>query len=287
MSPFQKIVDWFTRLTGQMPNIQIKDIIEIILIAFIVYHLIKWLRGTRAWVLFKGIIVILTITLIAMIFELNTILWILSNTINVGIIAIIIIFQPELRRALESLGRSSFFSNMISTDEQGLNLGLSTQSVEEIIYAVEEMSKTKTGVLIVIEKEIRLKVQEASGIPIDAVVTSQLLMNIFEHNTPLHDGAVIIRDNRVVAATCYLPLSDSMNLSKQLGTRHRAAVGITEVSDCTVIIVSEETGHISLATEGSISRNISRKELLEKIGGVRSRKNEFRPLQILKGRRRK
>jgi len=287
MNPFQKITDWLSRLTSQMPNIQIKDILEIILIAIVIYQLIKWLRGTRAWVLFKGIIVILIITLIAMIFELNTILWILSNTINVGIIAIIIIFQPELRRALESLGRRNFLTELLLLESQNINLQLSGESVERIIYAVEEMAKTKTGALIVLEKEIRLEVQEASGIPVDAVITSQMLMNIFEHNTPLHDGAVIIRANRIVAATCYLPLSDNMNLSKQLGTRHRAAIGITEVSDCMVITVSEETGYISLATGGMINRNISREELLEKMGIGKARKSEFRPLKILKGRRRK
>lgn len=277
--------DWLNGLVGQMPMINIKDIIEILLIAFVIYQLIKWLRGTRAWVVFKGIVVILLITLVAMIFEFTTILWILSNTINVGIIAILIIFQPELRRALESLGRRNFITSFLITDEGVSGLQANNDCIEEIVYATEEMSKTKTGALIVMEKDIMLTEHQNTGIPIDSVVTSQLVMNIFEHNTPLHDGAVIVRNNRIVAATCYLPLSDNMGLSKELGTRHRAAVGITEVSDCMVIIVSEETGYISLATGGNIIRNVNREYLLNKLGVKVTTKNEFRPLQILKGRR--
>ncbi len=285
LNNFANIFEWFAGLTNQMPTIKLKDIVEIFLIAFVIYQLIKWLRGTRAWVLFKGILVILMISVVAMFFELNTILWILSNTINVGIIAILIIFQPELRRALESLGRRNFLYNILNQDGQASMLHMDHSSVEEIIYAVEEMSKTKTGALIVIEKDIRLTEHEATGIPIDAVVTSQIMMNIFEHNTPLHDGAIIIRDDRVVAATCYLPLSDNMSLSKELGTRHRAAVGISEVSDCMVIIVSEENGYISLATGGNIIRNINREYLFNKLGGNPVRKNEFRPLKLWKGRK--
>lgn len=285
MNTYVNIFDWFSQVVNQMPSIRTRDVIEIMIIAFVIYQLIKWLRGTRAWVLFKGILVILLIAVLAMVFELNTILWILSNTINVGIIAILIIFQPELRRALESLGRRNFLTNMILSDGEKLNNHLDNGTIEEIVYAVEEMAKTKTGALIVVEKDILLNEHEATGIAIDAVVSSQLLMNIFEHNTPLHDGAVIIRDNRVVAATCYLPLSDNMSLSKELGTRHRAAVGISEVSDCLVIIVSEETGHISMATSGNIIRHVGREYLVNKLGGNQTTKNDFRPLRLWKGRK--
>lgn len=277
--------DWLKSLVGQMPIINIKDIIEILLIAFVIYQLIKWLRGTRAWVLFKGIVVILAIAVVAMVFELKTILWILSNTINVGIIAILIIFQPELRRALETLGRRNLFTSFLLTDEGAESIQATNECIEEIVYATEEMSKTKTGALIVIEKDIKLTEHQNTGIPIDSVISSQLLMNIFEHNTPLHDGAVIVRNNRIVAATCYLPLSDNMNLSKELGTRHRAAVGITEVSDCMVIIVSEENGYISLATAGNVIRNVNREYLMNKLGAKATNRNEFRPLKLLKGRR--
>lgn len=285
MNNYYDFMDWLRNLSSQMPTIKFKDIIEIVLIAFVIYQLIKWLRGTRAWVLFKGIIVILALAAIAMLFELNTILWILSNTISVGIIAILIIFQPELRRALESLGRRNFLTEFLLNDDSTASLILKNETIEEIVYATEEMSKTKTGALIVIEKDMKLEEARSTGIAIDAIVTSQLLMNIFEHNTPLHDGAVIVRDNRVIAATCYLPLSDNMSLSKELGTRHRAAVGISEFSDCMVVIVSEETGYVSLATGGNIIRNVNREYLMNKLGAKPIAKNEFRPLKILKGRR--
>lgn len=285
METYVNIFDWFGQFTSQLPSIQGKDFIEIGFIAFGIYQLIKWLRGTRAWVLFKGIMVIIILTVFAMIFELNTILWLLSNTINVGIIAILIIFQPELRKALESLGRRNFLTNLLVSENSNGNVHLEQICVEEIIYACEEMSKTKTGALIVIEKDINLDDAVDSGIPIDAVVTSQLLMNIFEHNTPLHDGAIIIRNSRIIAATCYLPLSDNMSLSKELGTRHRAAVGVTEISDCMVVIVSEETGYISLATGGNIIRNVGRDYLASKLGGAERKKGDFRPLRLWKGRK--
>ena len=285
MNAFNDFFSWFGNITNQIPTIQIKDIIEILIIAFVNYQLIKWVRGTRAWVLFKGVFVILVIAAIAIIFELNTIIWILSNTINVGIIAFLIIFQPELRRALESLGRRNFITELILSEDHDRSLHMNHESAEEIVAAVEEMSKTKTGALIVVEKDVKLYDYETSGIIIDAVVTSQLIINIFEHNTPLHDGAMIVRDDRIVAATCYLPLSDNMSLSKELGTRHRAAVGISEVADCMVVVVSEETGFISLATGGNIIRNVNKEYLMNKLGGDNSKKVGFRPLQLWKGRR--
>lgn len=286
MTNYATFLEWLASTTSQMPTIKIRDIIEIFIIAVVIYQVIRWLQGTRAWVLFKGILVIFGVTIAAMALQFNAILWILSNTINVGIIAVLIIFQPELRRALESLGRRNLLYSLVSSDEVSGDLHLSHDSVDEIVFAVEEMSKTKTGALIVIEKDILLGEHESTGIPVDAVISSQLIMNIFEHNTPLHDGAIIIRSNRVIAATCYLPLSDNMSLSKELGTRHRAAVGITEVSDCMVIIVSEETGHISLATGGNIIRNVNREYLFGKLAGSPVRRNDFRPLELLKGRRR-
>lgn len=285
MNTFNNFFSWFGNITNQIPTIQIKDIIEILMIAFVNYQLIKWVRGTRAWVLFKGVFVILVIAAIAIIFELNTIIWILSNTINVAIIAFLIIFQPELRRALESLGRRNFITELILSEDHDRSLHMNHESAEEIVVAVEEMSKTKTGALIVVEKEVKLYDYETSGIIIDAVVTSQLIINIFEHNTPLHDGAMIVRDDRIVAATCYLPLSDNMSLSKELGTRHRAAVGISEVADCMVVVVSEETGFISLATGGNIIRNVNKEYLMNKLGGDNSKKVSFRPLKLWKGRR--
>ena len=186
---------------------------------------------------------------------------------------------------MESLGRRNFITELILSEDHDRSLHMNHESAEEIVAAVEEMSKTKTGALIVVEKDVKLYDYETSGIIIDAVVTSQLIINIFEHNTPLHDGAMIVRDDRIVAATCYLPLSDNMSLSKELGTRHRAAVGISEVADCMVVVVSEETGFISLATGGNIIRNVNKEYLMNKLGGDNSKKVGFRPLQLWKGRR--
>ncbi len=248
-----------------LPKIGIKDIIEIILISFVIYQLIKWIRRTRAWTLFKGIIVLLIISAFAILFQLNTIVWIFARTINVGIIALIIVFQPELRNALEQLGRRNFFGSFIFTEENKENQKFSQKTIDEVLKAVEEMAEKRTGALIVMEQSVPLGEYERTGIPIDAAVSNHLLMNIFEHNTPLHDGAVIIRENRIAAATCYLPLSENMSLSKELGTRHRAAVGITEVSDSIVIIISEENGKVSLAMSGNLIRNVDREYLKNKL----------------------
>ena len=244
---------------------------EIIIISAIVYQIIKWLQLTRAWTLFKGIIVLLLFALMTVIFQLDTIAWLLSNSLSVGIMAAIVIFQPELRRALEQLGRKNFLRNFIfSSDEEGSQKSFLTEKrITEIVRAVFEMSKVKTGALIVIEQKVALGEYERTGIAVDGIVSSQLLINIFEHNTPLHDGAVIIRGNRIVSATCYLPLTDSMELGKELGTRHRAAVGISEVSDSTTIVVSEETGGVSVAKDGKLYRSLDREELKERLNLLR------------------
>ncbi|WP_242986410.1 diadenylate cyclase CdaA [Vallitalea guaymasensis] len=269
-----------------LPIIGVKDVIEIALIAFVIYQLLKWVRGTRAWTLFKGLLIISIIAFISMILELNTITFIFVKTINTGIIALLIVFQPELRSALEQLGRRNFFSTILIFEEQkDKKEKISIKAIEEIVTATEEMAKFKTGALIVVEREVKLGEYERTGIPLNATITSQLLINIFEHNTPLHDGAIIIRNNKIVAATCYLPLSDNMSLSKELGTRHRAAVGITEVSDCIVIIVSEETGNVSMALGGNIIRNVDSDYLKNKL--VYQKKTaDIKKFKIWKGRQR-
>lgn len=284
LTSFDSILQLFERAAIEMPLINIKDIIEILMIAFVIYQLVKWVRGTRAWMLFKGILVILVISAIAMIFELNTILWIFANTINVSIIALIVVFQPELRRALEQLGRRNFIAAFLSGEEKTIKQKISAPVAHELITALEEMSKVKTGALIVLEGDVRLNDHANTGIAIDSLISSQLVINIFEHNTPLHDGALIIREDRIVAATCYLPLSDNMSLSKELGTRHRAAVGITEVSDAWVLIVSEETGYISMAIGGNIIRNVDREYLQNKLFSGNSGQAQLRRLRIWKGR---
>lgn len=256
--------DWF-----YIPRMTITDVIEIVLIAVLVYSLVQWFQKTRAWTLIKGIGVVLLFAGVALAFQFNTILWILENTINVGIIAVIIIFQPEFRRALEQLGRRNILPSFFSSEETDNAKKLDKKVLNEIAKAAYAMSEVKTGALIVIEQEVRLGDYERTGIPIDAEVSSQLLLNIFEHNTPLHDGAVLIRNNRIASATCYLPLSDNLDINKALGTRHRAAIGVSEVSDSITVIVSEETGAVSLAHNGTIVRNIARDKFLDRL-------NEFR-----------
>ena len=256
-----------------IPNIYIMDWVEILIIAFMIYHITIWLKDTRAWMLLKGILVILLFSLVANILNLSVILWILSKTISVGIIAVIIVFQPELRRALEQLGRKNLLTSFISFDDQrDKNERYSEKTINELIRATFELAKTKTGALIVIEQDIPLNEYVRTGIVMDSIVSSQLLVNIFEHNTPLHDGAVILSGDRIVAATCYLPLSDNMLLSKDLGTRHRAGVGISEVTDSFTIIVSEETGKVSVAVGGAIQRGLDADTLRQKLNARRMKR---------------
>lgn len=259
MNYLKTYFEWF-----YVPRITITDVIEIIIIAVLVYYIMGWFRKTRAWTLVKGILVLLLFTGIAMIFQFNTILWIFKNTISVGVIAVIIIFQPEFRRALEQLGRKNFISSLFNS-EDSKNGKLDKKVLNEIAKASFAMGEVKTGALIVLEQDVRLGDYERTGIEVDALVTSQLLINIFEHNTPLHDGAVLIRNNRIVSATCYLPLSDNMDISKALGTRHRAAIGVSEVSDSITVIVSEETGAVSIAHNGSIYRGLTKDSFVAKI----------------------
>lgn len=277
---FKDYVAWLT-----MPTINIIDIIEIIIIAFAVYQIINWIKDTRAWVLMKGIIVLFGVWLFAVIFEMNVLLWVFQNTMVVGITAIVIIFQPEFRNALEQLGRKSFSSISPFEDSKGKYERYSDRSIQGIVKAVYEMAKVKTGALIVVEKDIQCREFERTGIPIDAEISSQLLINIFEHNTPLHDGAVILRDNRVVSATCYLPLSDNLELSKDLGTRHRASLGVSEVSDSVTIVVSEETGTVSVANEGKLRRNVDADSLMEMLYKVSRKASDSSRKKWWKGRK--
>ena len=242
------------------PSIGISDILDILIVAYIIYKIIFWIKETRAWVLFKGILVIFALAAVAVLFKLNTIVWILSNTLSVGIIAAIVVFQPELRKALEQLGKGKIFTYFTRATEQNVDK-VNTRTTDEIVKAAVKMGAVKTGALILIEQEVPLGDLERTGIPIDAIISSQLLINIFEHNTPLHDGAVIVRRNRVAAATCFLPLTDSEDISMELGTRHRAAIGASEVSDAYVIVVSEETGAISMARGGVLYRDLTQEQL--------------------------
>lgn len=268
-----------------IPQLSVSDIIEIVIIAFVLYNVLAWIKDTRAWALLKGIIIVLVCVLFAVILNLRTILWIASKTINVGIIAVVIIFQPELRKALEQLGRKKILKGIISFDGgKDKDERFSGKTVSELVRATYELARNKTGALIVLEQDMRLEEYENTGIALDAVVTSQLLINIFEHNTPLHDGAVIVRGNRITSATCYLPLSDNMRLSKDLGTRHRAGVGISEVTDSFTIIVSEETGSVSVAVGGELIRNLDAESFRNKLEHLRNSSMDAKSLKIWKGR---
>lgn len=261
------------------------DYVEIIIISFLVYQVLVWVRNTKAWAFLKGMLVIFALLLVAAIFRMTTILWIFDKLFQVFVVGIVVVLQPELRRALEQLGRKSFVSNLFFFDTPKSEEGLfSDKTKSEIEKACFEMGKVKTGALIVIEQNLALTEYERTGIEVDAVVTSQLLINIFEHNTPLHDGAVIVRGNRVVSATCYLPLSDNMALSKELGTRHRAGVGISEVTDSLTVIVSEETGRISVAYEGRLYRDLSQDALHEKLEQIQNKPSEEKKRKKRKGR---
>lgn len=261
--------NWIEALTniGLTQSFHITYIIEILILTIIIYELLIWVKNTRAWTLLKGIVVVTVFALVSYFFHLTTLTWLISKTAGMLVTVVVIVFQPELRRALEQLGSKNIIFSIFGTASvRAEDDKRSREKINgEIVKAVYEMGKAKTGALIVMEKQVILNEYERTGIPIDALISSQLLMNIFEHNTPLHDGAVFIRNQRIVAATCYLPLSDNMELSKELGTRHRAGVGISEVSDSMTIIVSEETGAVSIAEGGILTRNVSPDTLKEKL----------------------
>lgn len=268
-----------------LPKITMTDVVEILIITFLFYYMLVWIKNTRAWVLLKGIMVILLFVLVAAVFQMNTIIWIAKNTLSVAITAIVIIFQPEIRKALENLGQKNFLTSFFAFDfSKGEIAKFTDKTINELVKACYEMGKVKTGALIVIEDEIVLSEYERTGIAVDGILTSQLLINIFEKNTPLHDGAVIVRGDRVVSATCYLPLTDSLSISKDLGTRHRAAVGISEVSDSLTIVVSEETGKVSIAMGGELYRNVDAEFLKNKLSFIQHREKKVSKIELWRRR---
>ena len=236
-------------------------IIDLTIVIFLLYCFLKVVRGSRAWQLIKGIAFLIVATWVSGLLNLKILNWILTGIMNLGVIAIIVIFQPELRRALEQLGTNKL------TQFFGIDKDLATKTKEDIykvVIAATELSKTKTGALIVMERDIKIQDIVSTGIPMGADVSPQLLVNIFEPNTPLHDGAVIISGNKIAAAACVLPLADDKDISKDLGTRHRAALGISKESDSIVVVVSEETGKISVAKDGTLIADV-REDVLKKI----------------------
>lgn len=284
-SVIQILKDTFSLLA--LPKMTFIDIVEIFIIAFSLYHIIFWVKKTRAWTLLKGIVVLSLIYLVAYFLDMSVIIWLFNKGLAIGLTALAVVFQPELRKALEELGRKNIVTSIIPFDDsKDKKDRFSDKTITEIVKATVELAKAKTGALIILEQDISLAEYERTGITIDSAISSQLLINIFEHNTPLHDGAVIVRGNRVVAATCYLPLSDNMELSKQLGTRHRAGVGISEATDSLTIIVSEETGQVSVAEGGELSRGLNSKQLREILVSAQNKKvvDNSKLRNLLKGR---
>ena len=240
-------------------RITINDVVDILIVAYIFYKMFMFIKDTRAAQVLKGILFLLVATELSNIFNLHTLYWLLVNTLQFGVIAALIIFQPELRAGLEHIGRTQFNffgKGGINISEEALN-----KNIDEIIEALYSLSRQKIGALIIMERETKIGDIINTGTIIDGEVSRQLLINIFIPNTPLHDGAVVIRDNQIKAAACFLPLTQSKDLSKELGTRHRAAIGVSEVSDCISLIVSEETGDVSIAKSGKIYRGVSKERM--------------------------
>lgn len=247
----------------ELPLVSVTDVIEVLILTVLIYYILVWVQNTRAWFLIKGVVALLLIYCVASLLQLNTIRFLMAKLANVALIGAVVVFQPELRKGLEQLGKGHLFQLILSEDTNPN--AIDTRTVDELVHASFALGQTKTGALIVIERELSLEEYIHTGIVVDAVVTSPLLINIFEHNTPLHDGAVIMRGNRIVAATCYLPLSTNTSISKELGTRHRAAIGVSEVTDSLTIVVSEETGKVSVAEQGKISRGLTPDELRQRL----------------------
>ena len=252
----------------RLPNVTVTptDIVEILILAWLVYNILNWIKTSHAWTLLRGILIIAAALGAIYLLQMDTLIYIINQGMSIVIITLVVVFQPELRKVLESLGEREILNHSFLFGQNRNAAGrFSDRTVDELVRACVEMSAERTGALIVIEQNENLHEYERTGIEIDALVTSQLLINIFEHNTPLHDGAVIVRGDRVTAATCYLPLSDNKSLSKALGTRHRAGVGVSEMTDSFTIIVSEETGGISAAYKGELQRNITEKVLRDRL----------------------
>ena len=288
MQLWDTLAEYAKNFSSYRTTMDFGDVAEILIIAVLLYYTLVWMKTTRAWILLKGLIVILAFLLLAYFFRMTTILWMAQNVLGFAVTALIVVLQPELRKALEELGKKNIISSVLPFDNSHrVNEEFSEKTINEITKACVEMGKVRTGALIVIEQKVSLRDYERTGIDVDGIVTSQLLINIFEHNTPLHDGAVIIQGNRVVSATCYLPLSDNLGLSKELGTRHRAGVGISEITDSLTIIVSEETGKISVAYEGELERNLDADSLRDRMHKILNNPvEEHKNLRIWKGRSR-
>lgn len=287
------MMERFTEFTSEylsafrVPHVGILDVLEILILAFLMYQVMIMIKNARAWTFLKGIAVVVIFLGVAVVLNMSTIIWVAEKMLTLVAIAIIVALQPEIRRMIEQIGQKNILAELLSFDYKQNQGRFSDQTLEELIKACFEMGKVRTGALIVIEHNSPLVEYERTGIAVDGLVTNQLLINIFEHNTPLHDGAVIIRGDRVISATCYLPLTDGRTLSKDLGTRHRAGVGISELTDSMTIIVSEETGKVSVAYKGDLFYNLTPDTLREKLELIQDKPQEEKKSKFWKGRKKK
>ena len=274
-------------IIANFQTFKLADLLDIVIIAFLIYQLLGIINRTRAGQLAKGALLVMVVYLVANTLNMRTVTWLLNSLLQVGLLTLVVLFQPEIRRALERMGQTDQWAGKLFNIKGRYNdpsfKGAWRSAIIAICDAAERFSETKTGALIVIEQKVSLRDYERTGIDVDGIVTSQLLINIFEKNTPLHDGAVIVQGNRVTYATCYLPLSDNMRLSKDLGTRHRAGVGISEVTDSMTVIVSEENGKISVAYEGTLSRGLTAEELEEKLRSIQKKPTDEKAHKRWKG----
>jgi len=263
------------------PEIGFSEAIDIAIMAMLIYYVINWIRKTHAWALLKGILIFAMIALLAHLFDLVTVMWMVQNAFAMGLIALVILFQPELRKALEKIGKGVDLGLGGNEDKKGR---LAEGVIDEITEAVMLMASRRTGALICIERDVSLEDLANTGILIDGLVTRQLLINIFVNRTPLHDGAIVVRYNRVVSATCILPLTTT-EVDHELGTRHRAALGASEASDALVVVVSEETGSISVAVNGELNRNLEEAQLRQLL--ATGRKAERKKRRLIPWKKRK
>lgn len=273
---FDAITRWLVEYTNlppmNVPHVGIFEVLDIIIVAFVIYVILRWVRRTHAWVLLRGILFIVILAVIAQLLNLYALMWLVQQAMLVLPVIIVILFQPELRKALEQIGRGRYLSSFKGESDQSVHTNDSV--VAEVIKAVKILSPARTGALIVLEQEIDLREHEREGITLDAQVSAQLLLNIFEKNAPLHDGAVIIRGDRVAAASCILPLTNE-HVASDMGTRHRAAIGMSEASDARVVVVSEETGTVSVAISGTLTRDVSEAALYDMLVWGTPKKPKF------------
>lgn len=262
-------------------NVNIPDIVDIAIVTYIFYKVYTFIKDTRAEQVLKGMLFLLVATKVSEIFNLHTLYWMLENTLTVGLIAVLIIFQPELRSGLEYIGRTKF--NFLGKNNYTISEEQLKKDIEEIVECLYSLSRQKIGALIIMERDTRIGEVINTGTIIDGEISRQLLINTFIPNTPLHDGAVVIRDGKVKAAACFLPLTENKDLSKDLGTRHRAAIGVSEISDCLSLIVSEETGAVSIAKSGKLYRNMTKERLTNILRSNLKSSSEDQEKGFLKG----